>query len=126
MLIVAMPVEVRNVLRLRVVLRWLEVLVRFGMRVRMFDWVVWFAVLVIGHLDGVDSAGSWTARGCRGVLVRVLVDEVAGGEGGGFVRVVGVLGDFDGLGGEVRVIVGVGGVVVGHAGRGRFGVGFLV
>lgn len=45
----------------------------------------------------------------------VLVDEDAGGEGGGFVGVVGVLGDFDGLGGEVRVVVG-GVVVVGHVG----------
>lgn len=49
----------------------------------------------------------------------VLVEEVAGGEGRGFVGVVGVLGDFDGLGGEVWVVVGVGGVVVvvvGHGG----------
>lgn len=109
----------------------LEGLVRFGLGVRFAVGVVGgvvggFGVLVVcGVLfvvvlgvfvvwefsDWVDAAWCW-AVGRSGRVLRWVLG--VSSLGGGFVGVVGVLGDFDGFGGEVRVRVGGVVVVVGH------------
>lgn len=63
MLVVAVAGVVRSVLRLGVVLlRRLEVLVGFGVLVRMLAVLgVLRELVVVRVLDWVDSAGSWTA-----------------------------------------------------------------
>lgn len=67
--------------------------------------LVVLGVRVFGF-DGVDSAWDWLGWPCYGLLAEGLVV----GEcqlGGGLVGVIGVLGDFNGLDGGVRVGVGV-------------------
>ena len=104
--------ELVGVLGLGLVVRLgvLRAVVRVGVLVVFVMLLVVLKVRVLGF-DGVDSAWDWL--GWRGY--RVLADGlvVGGGQFGGRVSVVGVLRDFDGLDGGVRVGVVVSGVVGG-------------
>ena len=110
--VLVLVLELVGVLGLGLVVRLgvLRAVVRVGVLVVFVMLLVVLKVRVLGF-DGVDSAWDWL--GWRGY--RVLADGlvVGGGQFGGRVSVVGVLRDFDGLDGGVRVGVVVSGVVGG-------------
>lgn len=103
---------------------WLGLVVGFGVLVLvLFGVVLGFGVavvLLVGFgvlgLDGVDSACGWLGWRGDGVLAEGLIVGGCVLVLGGLVGVVGVLGDFDGLDGGVRVGGLVSVVVVGVLG----------